>query len=176
MLFRVDCKINNWDWLIITCVQSPWTSNDYLTRPIPTVQPLSWYHYRQCYWEELRNACGEIFLLAITEVWMHAVSPVNINNFQLILQLPCESCAGSVAVYKWNDFAYFTLSFLIELMASLQVKLSAMSHVENIVVTQINCPAESNFILTTINVNWKDPYNDLAILLYNIVMSSISWC
>lgn len=45
-------------------------------------------------------------LLAKTETWMDAASPVNINNFQLVCQLSCGRRACDTAMYKRNDFVY----------------------------------------------------------------------
>lgn len=58
--------------------------------------------------------------------------------------------AGGVAVYKWNYFAYNTVSVQTELTATYQEKMSAMFHVGDIRVTQISFPDESKFNRFTI--------------------------
>jgi exonuclease III len=97
---------------------------------------------------------------------MDAAAPVTIkNNFQLVHQLPCKRHTGGVAVYKRNDFAYATMPVHTELTASYQTKLRAMSHVGDIIVTQVSLPDESKFILATVYVHQRVTYNDLAVFL-----------
>lgn len=66
-----------------------------------------------------------------------------------------------VAVYKWYDLAYFT--------APVQIpsKTIPMFYVKDIIVTNMNLPIESKFILATIYVQQWVPYNDLAMFLSN---------
>lgn len=48
-------------------------------------------------------------LLAKIENRMNAAS-INMSNFQLAYQLPCESRSGDVIVYRRNDFANTSIS------------------------------------------------------------------
>lgn len=60
--------------------------------------------------------------------------------------LVCERLAGGVPLHKSNAFAYTTISVQIELRAQHQAKLTAMSHLWIIIVTQINMTDESKLI------------------------------
>lgn len=83
---------------------------------------------------------------------MDAAVPETINNFQLVHHLPYDHGAGGVRVYKRNDFTNTTISVQIELSASHQIKLSAMIHFGDIIVTnQCNFPDESKLIQATID-------------------------
>jgi hypothetical protein len=104
-------------------------------------------------------------LLAISETWIDAAAPVTINNFQLVHQLPCERRTRGVAVYKRNAFTYAAMPLHIELTASYQTKLRAMSHVGDVIVTQVNLPDESKFTLAAVYVHQRITYNDLAMFL-----------
>lgn len=44
-------------------------------------------------------------LLVISDTWKDAAASVNIDNFHLVQQLPCERGAAGVAVEKRNNFA-----------------------------------------------------------------------
>lgn len=66
---------------------------------------------------------------------MDAAGALRICNFHLVYQLPCERCAGGLALRKPNDFAYTTTSVQIKLTALYQVELNAISYVLDIIVT-----------------------------------------
>lgn len=58
-------------------------------------------------------------------------------------------------MYKRNDFAYTTITVQIKLIASHQMKLSAMSHVGDTIVLQLILSDESKFKVATIYVDQR---------------------
>lgn len=71
-------------------------------------------------------------LLAIDKTGTDATAAVNINNMQVVLQLPFERCAGDVDVSRENDFAYT--------MIMMQMKTQ---HRTNSFLTRTTCINES---------------------------------
>lgn len=73
-------------------------------------------------------------------------------------------------MYKCNDFASNTILVLIELTASHQTKVGAISHVWYIILIQIKLSGESIIIGASVCVLQRDPYNELAIFFTSLLL------